>query len=371
MAETMVIDGGFGELRLAMLTDGRLQDLYYFRDDRPPLMGAVFLARVIRAAPAHDGAFLDLDGARQGFLKVRRGRMPAEGSSLLVEMRADSAGDKLAICARKAGAVPPELRAPAMVSAPTPPWSAILNDHPAAAIVADGADLAALIRRHAPGRDIAIHRSAAGAFEDFAIEGDIAALTAPVLPLPGGGAIRIAETPALTAIDVDLGAAEGRGRHAALGLNRAAAGEIARQLRLRRIAGLIVIDFLKMDRAGQEEITGILKNALKADPTPTEIGRFSRFGLLELRRPRGRRPLLEELTESAAPHFSAETVGYAALRAARRVADRDHGAVVVRAHPAVIAWLDAGPATRFTRPLTLAAEETWAADRLEVYTARS
>ncbi|MBW7837096.1 MAG: ribonuclease E/G [Sphingomonadales bacterium] len=369
MAETMVIDGGFGELRLAVLDDGRLRDLYYFRDDRPSLMGAVFLARVIRAAPAHDGAFLDLDGARQGFLKVRRGSMPAEGSSLLVEVRADSAGDKLAICIAKSGAVP-ELRAPALVSAPTPPWSAILNDHPAAAIIADGADLAALIRRHAPGCDIAIHRSAAGAFEDFAIESAIAALTAPALALPGGGALRLAETPALTAIDVDLGAAEGRGRHAALGLNRAAAGEIARQLRLRRIAGLIVIDFLKMDRAGQEEITGILKNALKADPTPTEIGRFSRFGLLELRRPRGRRPLLEELTTSAAPHFSAETVGYAALRAARRVADRDHGAVVVRAHPAVIAWLDAGPAARFTRLLTLAAEESWATDRLEVYTAR-
>lgn len=369
MAETMVIDGGYGELRLAVLSDGRLKDLYYFRDDRPPLMGAVFLARVIRAAPAHDGAFLDLDGARQGFLKVRREQMPAEGSCLLVEVRADSAGDKLAICIRKAGAVP-DLRAPALVSAPTPPWSAILNDHPAAAIIADGADLAAHIRRHAPGRDIAIHRSAAGAFEDFAIEGDIAALTAPALPLPGGGALRIAQTPALTAIDVDLGAAEGRGRHAALGLNRAAAGEIARQLRLRRIAGLIVIDFLKMDRAGQEEITGILKAALKADPTPTEIGRFSRFGLLELRRPRGRRPLLEELTTSAEAHFSAETVGYAALRAARRAADRDVGTVVVRAHPRVIAWLNAGAAGRFGRPLTLTAEEAWAADRLEVYTAR-
>lgn len=369
MTETIVIDGGFGEIRLAVLADGRLLDLYYFRDHRPSLMGAVFLARVIRVAPAHDGAFLDLDGTQQGFLKLRRGNPPAEGSSLLVEVRADSAGDKLAICSAKEGAAP-DLRAPALVSFPSPPWAAILKAHPTAAIIAEGAELAALVRRHAPNRDIAIHRSAAGAFEDFSIEGAIAVLTAPALALPGGGALRIAETPALTAIDVDLGAAEGGGRRAALTVNRVAARKIAQELRLRRIAGLIVIDFLKMDRAGQEEIMTILKAALTADSTSTEIGRFSRFGLIELRRPRGRRPLLEELTETAAPHFSAQTVGYAALRAVRRAADREVGEVVVRAHPQVIAWLDAGPAARFKQPLTLLAEETWAADRLEVYTAR-
>jgi ribonuclease G len=122
------------------------------------------------------------------------------------------------------------------------------------------------------------------------LDGAIDALLSPVVELPGGGRLTIEPVTALTAIDVDAGT------RAALDANLDAAAEIARQLRLRHLAGLVVVDFVSMrnprDRA---QVERALHTALARDPVETQMLPMSKFGLVELARERRGRPVAELL----------------------------------------------------------------------------
>ena len=112
----------------------------------------------------------------------------------------------------------------------------------------------------------------------------------PDVPLAGGGALIIQATAALTAIDVD-----GGGRRA-LEANLAAAPEIARQLRLRRIGGTVVVDFIDLPtRAARARVLDALRAAVAEDPEPVQAFPMSRFGLIEISRRRGGPSLAEML----------------------------------------------------------------------------
>jgi Rne/Rng family ribonuclease len=103
----------------------------------------------------------------------------------------------------------------------------------------------------------------------------------PVVPLPGGGSLIIQPTAALTAIDVNGGARQ------ALDANLAAAREIARQLRLRRIGGTIVVDFIDLPaRGARARVVAALRAAMADDPAPVQAWPMSRFGLVEISRKR-------------------------------------------------------------------------------------
>ena len=103
----------------------------------------------------------------------------------------------------------------------------------------------------------------------------------PNVPLPGGGSLIIQPTAAFTAIDVN-----GGGRRA-LEANLAASREIARQLRLRRIGGTVVVDFIDLPtRAGRARVLGALRDAVAGDPAPVQVFAMSRFGLVEISRKR-------------------------------------------------------------------------------------
>ncbi len=138
-------------------------------------------------------------------------------------------------------------------------------------------------------------------FARHGIEDQLDAMMSPEVPLPSGGSIVIHATEALTAIDVNSGKAT-RERHideTALKTNLEAADEIARQLRLRDIAGLVVIDFIDMgDSRHQRQVEKRLKAALKADRARIQMGRISGFGLLELSRQRLRPSILELSTRT-------------------------------------------------------------------------
>lgn len=125
------------------------------------------------------------------------------------------------------------------------------------------------------------------AFAWAEIDEQIEAALARRVALPGGGALLIDRTPTLTAIDVDLGSGSG-GR----AVNLAAAAEAARQIRLRDIGGIILIDFLRMkERADREAVQAALVAASARDRRPPQVLGWTRGGLLELTRPRGRAPL--------------------------------------------------------------------------------
>ncbi len=133
-------------------------------------------------------------------------------------------------------------------------------------------------------------------FSRFQIEHQIETAYSRQVTLPSGGAIVIDHTEALVSVDVNSARAI-RGadiEHTALSTNLEAADEIARQLRLRDLGGLIVIDFIDMDvQRNQREVEARLHEALRQDRARIQVGKISRFGLLELSRQR-LRPSLGE-----------------------------------------------------------------------------
>jgi ribonuclease E len=138
----------------------------------------------------------------------------------------------------------------------------------------------------------------------FGIESQLDAMFSPVVQLRSGGYIVINQTEALVAIDVNSGRAT-REHHiedTALKTNAEASEEIARQLRLRDLAGLIVIDFIDMDeKRNNRSVERRLKESLKHDRARIQVGRISHFGLMEMSRQRIRTSVLESSTEKC-PH---------------------------------------------------------------------
>lgn len=162
-----------------------------------------------------------------------------------------------------------------------------------------------------------------GIFQKYNIEDQIEAISSPIVALPSGGYLIINPTEALISIDVNSGRAT-RERHieeTALKTNLEAAEACAQQLRIRNLAGLVVIDFIDMEE--QRNIIAVekrLKEAMSSDKARLQIGRISAFGLLELTRQRLRPSVLENSTH-ACTHCqgtgvlrSVESLGIQALR---------------------------------------------------------
>src|SRR5512136_712188 len=133
-------------------------------------------------------------------------------------------------------------------------------------------------------------------FSRFQIEHQIETAYARQVPLPSGGAIVIDHTEALVSVDVNSARAT-KGADietTAFNTNLEASDEIARQLRLRDLGGLVVIDFIDMESAkNQREVENRLRDALKYDRARVQLGKISRFGLMELSRQRLRPALAE------------------------------------------------------------------------------
>lgn len=140
-------------------------------------------------------------------------------------------------------------------------------------------------------------------FNRFQIESQIETAFQREVTLPSGGSIVIDPTEALVSIDINSARATRGGdiEETALNTNLEAADEIARQLRLRDIGGLIVIDFIDMNSSkSQRDVENCMKNALHMDRARVQIGRISRFGLLEMSRQR-LRPSLGETSGIVCP----------------------------------------------------------------------
>jgi len=138
----------------------------------------------------------------------------------------------------------------------------------------------------------------------FQVEGQIDSMHSPEVQLKSGGYIVINSTEALVAIDVNSGRStrERNIEETALKTNLEAADEVARQLRLRDLAGLIVIDFIDMENhRNQNKVERAMKDAMRNDRARIQIGRISPFGLLEMSRQR-LRPSLQEMHSEPCPH---------------------------------------------------------------------
>jgi ribonuclease E len=151
---------------------------------------------------------------------------------------------------------------------------------------------------------VILYNEALPLFARHQVEGYLASMFNPTVQLPSGGYIVIGVTEALVAIDVNSGRAtkEGSIEQTALKTNLEAADEVARQLRLRDLAGLIVIDFIDMDeRKNNAAVEKRFKDKLKTDRARIQVGRISGFGLMEMSRQRLRPGMLEATTQPC-PH---------------------------------------------------------------------
>jgi len=137
-------------------------------------------------------------------------------------------------------------------------------------------------------------------FARYQVESYLSSMFNPVVQLKSGGYLVIGVTEALVAVDVNSGRAtkEGSIEETALKTNLEAAEEVARQMRLRDLAGLIVIDFIDMDeRRNNNAVEKRLKDKLKTDRSRIQVGRISGFGLLEMSRQRLRPGMIETTTQ--------------------------------------------------------------------------
>src|SRR5205085_10745421 len=174
-------------------------------------------------------------------------------------------------------------------------------------------------------------------FQRYGAEDQLSAMYEPVVQLKSGGYLVINPTEALVSIDINSGrATKEHGIEAtALNTNLEAAREIARQLRLRDMAGLVVIDFIDMEYGSNvRKVEKALKDALRHDRARIQVGRISGFGLMEMSRQRLRTGVLEASTRSC-PHCdgtglvrTASSAGLSALRLIEEEAARGKGTTI-------------------------------------------
>jgi ribonuclease E/ribonuclease G len=426
--DQILVSAGPGETRLALVADNRPVEFVIDRGDGAP--GDVVLGRVVGVNRALNAAFVDIGARQPGFLAAPKGL--SEGDSVLVQVTAAARGDKGAaltraltlagrylvysptraglnlsqrlsdpgererlhqvvasmltpgegVVIRSAAAEAPEdaVRAelltlrlgwrniettsavtgpPARLHAPSA-LAHVLTEHPSVRRVrVDDPQLLAEARRLFPLAELERE-----AFDDYdAAEVLVQALERHV-PLAGGGALIIETTAAVTVVDVDSGPG------APLEANLAAVPEIARQLRLRGLAGHILVDVIpSRDKKILARIVDALRTAVADDPTPTQVVGTTPLGLVEMIRERRRPSLAEMMLADQAPRLNDETIGLKGLRALLRAATERPGVpLALAATPAVIAALRRRAAAladaerRLGRPVTLVEDR-----RVELY----
>jgi ribonuclease E len=175
-------------------------------------------------------------------------------------------------------------------------------------------------------------------FQRYHVEDQLNAMYQPIVQLKSGGYIVINPTEALVSIDINSGRStkEHGIEQTALSTNLEAAREIARQLRLRDMAGLVVIDFIDMEHHGNaRKVERAMKEALKHDRARIQVGRISSFGLMEMSRQRLRTGVLEASTREC-PHCegtglvrTASSSALSALRLIEEESAKGNGSQIV------------------------------------------
>lgn len=220
-------------------------------------------------------------------------------------------------------------------------------------IVVDDAETFALVQawlvKHAPDRAALLQRhTAPDLLERSGVEAGLVTALSRTVPLPGGGRLVIEPTAALVAIDVDSGSSSSSPdrRGTARCVNLEAVDALVRQIRLRRLGGLIAIDFVHMRHpVDRKAVTAQLEAALGEDQAATRLAPVPAFGLTVLNRQRLRAPLADWFLATDRPDiWRPEAAARRLLRAAEDALRHDSGrrALTLRAGPAVAAELGRG-----------------------------
>ena len=342
---TIIIDSGPGETRGALLRAGVAWDVVHHRDAEPSLVGAVYRGRVRKVDHGLNGAFVEIGQGPEAYLRARDASDPADkmprnariGERVNEGMKIDVrvVADGFAAKGPRISRVTPD---PAHADRPAPdcllsPPSAVdlilerfVSSDTEQIICGDAAIENAARAWVATGEhpDIAsgITRGSGDLFAKHDIEDEIEAALSRRVRIPGGAELVIDMAEAMCVIDINSAGAVGKSGRASRDVNQKAMPEIARQLRLRNIAGAIVIDALKMSaRDDRNRVLSALRNALKDDPGACHVLGITNLGLIEMTRTRTGLSLADRmLALASAPGLSVDAVAYAGLRAVVRAA---------------------------------------------------
>jgi ribonuclease G len=380
MSTRLFISALPGETRAAWLTGGRLSDLVVLRADHPSLADNIYLGRVTTLQPELSAAFVDIGADRPGFLPLDEApKGLSEGDTLVLRVGRDATAGKGVRLSARFDDLPPELVTAAEGATPPallrqagdPLVAALSGDDSPIEIIIDDPTTFARARALFAARPEVLERvrldlDPQPLFERAGIESQIEALLEPRVGLPSGGNLLIEPVRTLTAIDVDTARHGGPGSGAKV-VDLEAAAEIPRQLRLRGLSGLIVVDFLELaDAQAREQVVRTLRRGLAGDTRAGRVSPMRRSGLVEITRRRAGLALYEVLTEPCGIGGSGRahdpvSLAFAALRAAKAVSAGAPGrAVAVAGPPRLIAALE-GPVAaartavgeRLGRPLVL------------------
>ncbi len=318
-----------GEIRVAAVAGETLLDFALWRPGRPDGVEDLHRGRVAAVAPSLAGCFVRLaDG--DGFLPDSEGgKGLSEGGAVTVRVtRAAQAGKGVRLSAR--GLEQTEGDAPVLLARGPGALRELAAFYPDAPILIDDAATLARLRSEWGGR----LRLVPQAFDD-ALESEVAALFESSVKLSGGAMIHIEPTRALVAIDLDSGLGGGREAraNAHFAANRALLPELVRQIRLRDLAGTILVDFAGLPARKRASLGPELTALLASDPRAPRLAGFTPMGLAEIVRTR-RHPPLHELSQG--PHAT----GLRALCEAARLPQRPWR---LRALPAIIEALERDP----------------------------
>jgi ribonuclease G len=208
----------------------------------------------------------------------------------------------------------------------------------------------AYCRRAMPQAERLIEVARECAFSLYNLEDEIAGLAVPKVQLPSGAWITIESTEALTAIDINSGrfTQSESLEQTSLAVNLEAAHEIGRQIRLRGIGGLIVVDFIHLNSPeNAAQVVAALEKSLSFDRAPVQVSPMAEFGIVAITRKRVREPLAK-LIAAGCPHCfgtgrapSCESVALDILRSIEREARAAPGKeILCEAAPEVTAWLN-------------------------------
>lgn len=313
-----------GETRwLALDPGGQPAALYLERPSNPAVLGARLAARIGRTEPGAGGTFIDIPGTKGAFLRSKRGQSgtnqdnlsPSEGAAVTAEIVSEARAEKL-----------PRVK---LISSDSPPPPTGADAWRAALVGGATAPL-----EDVPAGDAVI----TAAFDDALI---------PDVTLPGGGRLRIERTRALTAADIDSAGRAMRGSAGAraLSLNREAASELARQILLRGLGGLFVLDCVSplAGDGGSKIRAAFLSTWDNLIARPAKALAPSSLGLMEISAGWWITPVAERMLDDAgAP--TPETTALEGLRQLEKAARQDRMARLSLALPEPAwDWLVASP----------------------------
>ncbi|HVJ44366.1 MAG TPA: ribonuclease E/G [Dongiaceae bacterium] len=313
---TLYLTGPENGRELFRWVDDRLVQAWRDGPNAVSRQGAIYLGRVVKLEPSLNAAFVEIGLERPGLLPLKKQNLPHEGQAVIVQVKRDAREDKGVRLSASltttvdAAALAAGKSAPCCLVPPPEPWQSLLLSlapHLVDAVICArridaeriaawcGERLPELAGRisHEPLRDWAPSRGEAIDAVAEALDEDVR--------LAGGGQLLIEPVRTLTAIDVNSAAATGRSgiEQTALAVNLGAAREIPRQLALRNLGGIIVIDFIDLqNRNKRDQVIQALREAVGIDPAIEWVGNMSRLGLVELLRKRSG-PSLAEMWRDA------------------------------------------------------------------------